>query len=51
MAVRGKVLLVGDSISIGYAPGVARELAGEFGVAHHEGNCGDSRNFLCRVHA
>lgn len=41
---RGKVLLVGDSISIGYAPHAAAELDGTFAVVHHEGNSGDSAN-------
>ena len=37
-----EVLLIGDSISIGYTPPVAELLAGAFDVTHHEGNAGDS---------
>jgi len=44
-----KILLLGDSISIGYTPHVARELAGRFAVARHEGNSGDSANVLARL--
>lgn len=39
-----KLLLIGDSISIHYTPGVARELAGLLEVTHHEGNAQDSRH-------
>jgi len=49
MTVRAKVLIIGDSISIGYTPHVARELEGEFAVVHHEGNGGDSQNVLARL--
>jgi len=51
MAARGKVLILGDSISIGYAPVAARELAGDVFVAHHEGNSGDSANLLAHLDA
>jgi lysophospholipase L1-like esterase len=49
MTPRGKVLIIGDSISLGYTPHVAALLAGEFEVAHHEGNSGDSGNVLDRL--
>lgn len=49
MAAGRKVLIIGDSISIGYTPFVAEELAGRLDVAHHEGNSGDSRNTLARL--
>ena len=51
MTSRGKVLLIGDSISIGYTPHVAALLAGEFDVVHHEGNAGDSGNVGDRLDA
>jgi len=37
------ILIIGDSISMGYTPHVKAELAGEFIVRHNEGNAGDSR--------
>jgi acyl-CoA thioesterase-1 len=37
-----KVLIIGDSISIGYTPLVADRLADRFVVTHNEGNAGDS---------
>ncbi|MHC4917600.1 MAG: SGNH/GDSL hydrolase family protein [Planctomycetota bacterium] len=40
------VLIVGDSISIGYTPFVEKELEGRARVVHHEGNGGDSNNVL-----
>ena len=46
MPQRGKVLLIGDSISLGYLPQVASELAGEFVVRRNEGNAGDSGRLL-----
>lgn len=45
------VLIVGDSISMGYTPHVADALAGEANVVHHEGNGGDSRNVLAKLDA
>ena len=38
------VLLIGDSISMGYTPFAIDLMAGEAEVTHHEGNGGDSRN-------
>jgi len=43
------VLLIGDSISVGYAPHVERLLAGRARVVHHEGNGGDSANVLAKL--
>ncbi|OQA40955.1 MAG: GDSL-like Lipase/Acylhydrolase [Chloroflexi bacterium ADurb.Bin325] len=51
MAGLPKVLLVGDSISIGYLPFVTAALEGRCIVAHHEGNSGDSRNVLDHLDA
>lgn len=39
-----KLLLIGDSISIHYTPGVTQGLAGVLDVTHHEGNAQDSRH-------
>jgi lysophospholipase L1-like esterase len=41
-----RVLILGDSISLGYTPHVERELASRARVVHHEGNSGDSANVL-----
>jgi len=49
VTARSKVLIIGDSISIGYTPVVAHELEGRFLVAHHEGNSCDSANVLARL--
>lgn len=46
MSSSAKALIIGDSISIGYTPHVARLLRGRAAVSHHEGNCGDTRNVL-----
>ena len=46
-----KVLLVGDSISIGYSPYVASELKGEVRVRHNEGNASDSAHLLSHLDA
>ena len=51
MSPSGKVLIIGDSISIDYTPRVAEELAGELRVAHNEGNAEDSRNLLANLDA
>lgn len=51
MPTPGKLLIIGDSISIGYTPFVAAALDGRFVVAHQEGNSGDSRNVLDRLDA
>ena len=45
------VLIIGDSIAIGYTPFVADALAGEANVVHHEGNGGDSGNVLAKLDA
>ena len=44
-----KVLIIGDSISIGYTPYVAAALEGEYAVVHNEGNAGDSNKFLANL--
>jgi lysophospholipase L1-like esterase len=41
-----KVLIIGDSISIGYTPPLARMLAGKAEVVHHEGNAAHTGNGL-----
>ena len=46
MAARKRVLIVGDSISIGYTPLVAELLAAEAETPHNPGNGGDSDNVL-----
>jgi lysophospholipase L1-like esterase len=38
------VLIIGDSISMGYTPHVEARLAGQFIVCRNEGNAGDSRS-------
>jgi len=40
------VLIIGDSISIGYTPHVAKLLSGEAVVRHHKGNAGPTGNGL-----
>ncbi|MBI5723011.1 MAG: hypothetical protein HZA50_03555 [Planctomycetes bacterium] len=49
MVPRPKILIIGDSISLGYAPHVADMLAGEFDVVHNEGNAGDSGQLLAAL--
>lgn len=44
-----RVVLIGDSIRMGYQDGVARDLAGEAEVWGPEENCGDTRNVLAHV--
>jgi len=44
-----KILVVGDSISMGYTPTVALELADVAEVEHNPGNGGDSRNVLANI--
>ncbi len=46
-----KILLIGDSISIGYAPHVRDTLVGQIKVVHNEGNAADSRNILANLDA
>ena len=41
-----KLLIIGDSISIGYTPYVRQLLAGRAEVVHHEGNAQDTANGL-----
>jgi lysophospholipase L1-like esterase len=45
------VLIIGDSISIGYTPHVAELLAGKAAVTHNPGNGGDSDNVLANLDA
>jgi lysophospholipase L1-like esterase len=42
-------LIIGDSISMGYAPAVAQALAGQIDVRRSEGNAGDSANLLAHL--
>lgn len=44
-----KLLVIGDSISIGYTPHLRRHLAGRFEVTHCEGNGSDSEHVLSRL--
>ncbi len=44
-----RILIIGDSISIGYTPPVADALAGEAEVVHNPGNGGDSANVLANL--
>jgi lysophospholipase L1-like esterase len=44
VSARPKVLIIGDSISMGYTPHVAARLAGAAEVAHNPGNAGDTDN-------
>ncbi len=46
-----KVVLIGDSIRLGYAPVVARSLAGRAVVVSPEPNGGDSANVLANLEA
>ncbi len=46
-----KILLIGDSISVGYAPHVRETLVGKLQVVHNEGNADDSRNILANLDA
>src|SRR5579871_6751034 len=41
-----RVLLIGDSISIGYTPGTTKLLEGKAKVTHHPGNAETTRNGL-----
>ncbi len=45
------VLILGDSISIGYTPVVRRHLAGIANVLRPDANCGDTRNGLLHLDA
>lgn len=45
----GQVLLLGDSISIGYTPGVCRLLEGFKKVCRPEANCGDTESGLRNI--
>ena len=44
-----RVLIIGDSISIGYTPIVKELLAGKATVEHHEGNAADSANVRAKI--
>jgi len=44
-----KILIVGDSISMGYTPTVAAELADVAEVVHHPGNGTDSSNVISGI--
>lgn len=44
-----KVLIAGDSISFGYGPGVAAELAGQFDIHNLPENGGTSANLLAHL--
>jgi lysophospholipase L1-like esterase len=44
-----RVLIIGDSISIGYTPAVKELLKGRAEVVHHEGNAQDTRNGLAKL--
>jgi lysophospholipase L1-like esterase len=46
-----KVLIIGDSISIGYTPHVKRLMDGRALVERHAGNAGDTRNGLAKIDA
>lgn len=51
MDEKPRVLIIGDSISIGYTPRVAELLADEAKVTHNPGNGGDSANVLTNLDA
>ena len=44
-----KVLIIGDSISIGYTPAVTKLLAGKAEVTHHEGNAEHTGNGIRKL--
>lgn len=46
-----KVLIIGDSISIGYTPPLQQLLAGKAEVVHHEGNAAHTGNGLEKLDA
>lgn len=45
-----KVLIIGDSISIGYTPHVQEALSGKYTVVHNEGNAGHTGMGLENIH-
>jgi len=49
MAAAPKVLVVGDSISMGYTPYVVERLAGKAEVLHNAGNAGDSNHIVANL--
>ena len=51
MTDKPRVLVSGDSISIGYTPPAAELLAGEAELIHNPGNGGDSDNVLANMDA
>jgi len=46
---RRRILIIGDSISMGYAPRVAEVLAGTAEVVHNPGNAGDTDHTAAEV--
>lgn len=44
-----RVLLIGDSISIGYTPVVTKALAGKANVIHNKGNAQDTRHGVAQL--
>ena len=51
MPERAKVLVIGDSISMGYCPAVAEALSDRAEVVHNPGNGGDTDNVLANLDA
>jgi lysophospholipase L1-like esterase len=51
MPEKPTVLVIGDSISMGYTPHVAELLAGQAAVVHNEGNGGDSDRVAASLEA
>ena len=51
MTVRAKVLIIGDSISMGYTPAVSEQLPARAEVVHNPGNGGDSDNVAANLDA
>ena len=46
-----QVLIIGDSISIGYTPHVKQAMAGKASVVHHKGNAQHTRTGLAKLDA
>ncbi len=44
-----RVLIIGDSISIGYTPAVRTNLKGKANVHHNEGNASDTKNGVAKL--
>ena len=49
VAMAADVLVIGDSISIGYTPAVTALLAGKADVKHHEGNAAHTNNGVAKL--